>query len=238
MMQTHKSTSIKMIIVTALTLIGLFLLQAYSFASDICLALFGSAIIASFLEIMNYIEAKRQLILQQIADNNILSNYISDFVWFYRTTVDSEKKLNEFIALYEKTQNYIFTLSKEVYCPFWPKGHVFNTIKENANAMVEVLDILLKGQRTIVSFRLSREQLKYEEKDRVEIENLLEKQISELIDAYIAPLKSNESILLDCNKEYMKKYKLMDISSVKKQDEVMEEIISSIENRTNEESKA
>ena len=113
-MQTHKQIFYWIFGCTIASLIGYCCFTDGSMICEICLALFGSGAIASFLELVNYFTSKRQLILQVIADNTMMSNYIFDSIWLYRTTTDLNKKLDIFVELYKKSQSNIFTLSKDI----------------------------------------------------------------------------------------------------------------------------
>ncbi len=229
-MQTHKKIFCCMIIVTMATMVGYFLLREKSFVGDFFLALLGSSAIATFLELVNYITSKRQLILQVASDNNIISNYICDALWLYNTHTDARKKLDSFIELYEKCQSYVLTLSKEVYEPFYSKEKLTSIVVKNTTAMVAILDILIKGHRQIVLYREARNQLVYKKKDRDVAEKLLDEQLVAVIDQYIEPLKQNECILMDCNLKYQTAYKLLDAYRVKEQDTVIDEIINELNN--------
>lgn len=60
-MQTHKNIFFWTLIVTLVTTAGYFLTKENSLIGDFCLALLGSSAIATFLEFVNYITAKRHL---------------------------------------------------------------------------------------------------------------------------------------------------------------------------------
>lgn len=235
-MQTHKNIFFWTLIVTLAMTAGYFLTKENSLIGDFCLALLGSSAIATFLEFVNYITSKRQLVLQIMADNNIIANYINDVVWFYNTSTDNKMKLDEFLLLYEKCQNYVFALSKEVYEPFFSKEKITAVIEENTVSMVEILNILLKGQRQIISFREARNQIDYEEMDKDIANEILDEQLIGIIDQYVEPLKNNEIILMECNEKYKNAYKLTNAAKVKQHLEVIEEIANEIDSSNQEQS--
>ena len=235
-MQTHKNIFFWTLIVTLVTTAGYFLTKENSLIGDFCLALLGSSAIATFLEFVNYITAKRHLIMQLIADNDTIANYINDAVWFYNISTDKKRKLDEFVLLYEKCQNYTFTLTKEAYTPILSKEKLTDVIEKNTVSMVELLDILLKGQRQIISFREARNQIDYEEMDKDIANEILDEQLVGIIDQYVEPLKNNEIILMECNEKYKTAYKLTNAAKVKQHLEVIEEIANEIDSSNKEQS--
>lgn len=217
-----------MILVTLATMVGYFFTKENDLIGDFCLALLGSSAIATFLELVNYFTAKRQLILQIISDNNVISNYIHDALWIYNISTDAKKKLDTFFELYEKCNTFVFSLSKEVYEPFYSKEKLTNTVAENSDAIVDILEILLKGHRKIALSREARNQLIYIKGDKEMGDKILDEQLVAVINQYIYPLKKNECIIAECNMKYKTAYKLLDSSKIKTHDEVIDEVVNEL----------
>ncbi len=233
MMQTHRDIFVKVLIVTIVIGVLFFISFGCIIINDICLALFASAVIATFLEFVNYLSAKRQLIIQLIADNAFISNAIGDSFWLYKNCNDYEKILDDFIGLYNKIHNYICCISREVYFPLFGKDCLEETIADNVNAIANVYDLTLKIQRTIELYRLSRRNFSFESKTSENINQMTDKQLIDIINEHIELLKNGGNILLACNKMYKDKYDLNDTTKVRNHYEVVDEIMREVEKKFN-----
>lgn len=228
MMQTHRNVFLVASALSVILLIVSYILKDNGGAYEICLALLGSSVIGAFLELLNYKNAKRTLIMEIIADNDIISNYMNDALWIYENVEDIRKKLDVLVELYEKTQNHIFVLARELYAPFYPKGKLIDTIEENATVIVSVYDLLLSLHRRIilldieVSRRVCPERnrwINWKRQDMAYDEATLS-----LINEKINLLMKDENKLVRFNKFYRKYYKLVGAKKVKSHTETMSEI--------------
>lgn len=229
MMQTHREIFIKVIGVTIIIGIIFFIPFDCKVIKDICLALFGSAVIATFLEFVNYLSAKRQLIMHILADNSYISNAITDSVWFYNNCGDYVKKLDELIILYKAIQGYSCCLTRESYTPILKRDSMIKILQKNVDALAGIYDLSLKIQRTIVSFRNVRTNFIFEGEIQNNIEQIMDKQPDELIKDDVKQLKDYEYIILECSNRYKEKYKLNNINKVKDHYETLEKVIVKVE---------
>ena len=99
---------------------------------------------------------------------------------------------------------------------------------EKVNLFVQI-NLLLKIQRTIVSFRNVRTNFSFEGEVPENIEQIMDKQPAELIVDDIKKLKDFENTILECNKKYKAKYKSNAYKKMKNHDETLEEIVHKVE---------
>lgn len=235
MMETHKNMFVYILIITLSIMIGCILFWQNTIIYNILLALLGSSTIALFLEYLNYINEKRNLIMKIIYDNYFITNHIDDTLWIVDTAYNVKIKVDQLIELYQKTQDNLFILSKECYAPLNCKDNLMKTVEANAVVMKEIYDILLNMHRTIVQMRYGFElvPLKNNKKKNKSIDIVLDELIIATLEEKMTILREKTNEIYGYNDIYKEKYDLTDLIKVKSHIETVEDISQEFDAKNN-----
>lgn len=189
-----------------------------SIASNILLALLSSAAITTIIELLNYFGTRRSFIIRIIHDNNIITNYICDSVWYYRNAEHIDIKTKVIKELYLKTQQYTCVLMVDIYDPFTKRGELYATICNCQKEIVNIWDRLLEADRFIDLHRCEPISGEFYYNDS--LENIIIK-----LNQYVDMIDQSRNMLCKNNETLLKSCGLLGIGKVKTHGDIVSGLV-------------